>query len=115
MPALAGKVDLVVRVDPAFQIESQMEVQQGCRRTRAGGGAFFGEGLFPGGIGAEAGGAAEGGVLALDLPVKHALCGGVGADFFIGQDCHQAFLQGSKAAFDLAFGLRTGSDQMSDA
>lgn len=33
-------------------------------------------------------------------------------DFFIGEDGHQAFLQGSKAAFDLAFGLRAGSDQM---
>ena len=36
------------------------------------------------------------------------------ADFFIGQDGHQAFLQGAKTAFDLAFGLRAGSDQMGD-
>ena len=28
-PAFAEKVDLVVRVDPSFQMESQMEVQQG--------------------------------------------------------------------------------------
>ena len=59
-----------------------------------------------------AGGAADGGVLALDLPVEHDLCGGMAADFFIGQEGHQAFLQGAKAAFDLAFGLRAGSDQM---
>ena len=75
----------------------------------------MGEGLFPGGIGAEASGAANGGVLALNLSVEHDLCGGIAADFFIGQDCHQAFLQGSKAAFDLALGLRTGSDQMGHA
>lgn len=72
----------------------------------------MGEGIFPGDIGAEAGGAANSGILALNLSVEHDLCGGIAADFFIGQDCHQAFLQGSKAAFDLAFGLRTGSDQM---
>lgn len=112
VPALAQKVDLVVGVDPSFQVESQMEVQQGCRRTGTRERALFGHGFFPGGIGAEFGGAANGGVLALNLSVEHDLCGGIAADFFIGQDGDQAFLQGSKAAFDLAFGLRAGSDQM---
>lgn len=51
----------------------------------------------------------------MNLSVEHDLCGGIAADFFIGQDGHQAFLQGSKAAFDLAFGLRAGSNQMGDA
>ena len=37
------------------------------------------------------------------------------ADLFIGQECHQAILQGAKAAFDLALGLRAGGDQMGDA
>ena len=113
-PALAKKVDLVVRVDPSFQVERQMEVQQGCRRTGTRDGALFCQGFLPGRIRAEAGGAANGGVLALDLPVEHDLCGGIVADFFIGQDRHQAFLQGAKAAFDLAFGLRAGSDQVGD-
>src|SRR5208283_5653518 len=31
---------------------------------------------------------------------------------FISQQRHQALLQSSKAAFDLAFGLRAGGDQM---
>jgi len=92
-----------------------MEVQKGCRGTGARDGAFFCQGFLPGRIGAEAGGAANGGILALNLSVEHDLCGGITADFFIGQDCHQAFLQGSKAAFDLAFGLRAGGDQMSHA
>lgn len=114
MPALAKKVDLAVGVDPPFEVESQMKVQQGGRRTGAGGGALFCQGFLPGGIGAEAGGAANGGILALNFPVEHDLCGGIAADFFIGQDGGQAVLQGAKAAFDLAFGLRAGSDQMSD-
>jgi hypothetical protein len=114
VPALAKKVDLVVGVDPAFQMESQMEVQQGYRRTGTRGGTLFCQGLLSGRIWAKAGGAAKGGVLALNLAVEHDLCGDIVADFFIGKDGHQAFLQGSKTAFDLAFGLRAGSDQMGD-
>ena len=113
-PALAEKVDLVVGVDPSFEMESQMEVQEGCGWTGACGGAFFVQGFLPGIIWAEVGGAAAGDVLALDLPVQDALCGGIMGDFFIGQDCHQPFLQGAEAAFDFAFGLGAGGDQMGD-
>lgn len=112
MPALAKKVDLVVGVDPSFEVERQMKIQQGCRRTGPRNGALFCQGLLPGRIRAKAGGAANGGVLALHLAVEHDLCGGIAADFFISHDGHQAFLQGAKAAFDLSFGLRAGSDQM---
>ena len=110
MPALADKVDLALGIDPAFQMERQMEVQPGCRRTGTRGRAFFQA------------------VLRLKLwcdrrccscvrppPVKHDLCGGVAADFFIGQDCHQTLLQVSEAALDLALGLRAGGDQMGEA
>jgi hypothetical protein len=86
VPALAEEVDLVVGVDPAFQMERQMEVQQGGRRTGTCGGAFFPRGFRPRCIGAEAGGAADGGVLALHLAVEHDLRGGITADFFIGQE-----------------------------
>lgn len=96
-------------------MERQMEVQQGGRRTGTRDGALFRQGFLPGCIGAEAGGAAGGGVLAVDLPVEHELCGGVVADFFIGQDGHQAVLQGAETAFDLAFGLRARGDQMGHA
>ena len=88
MPALTQKVDLVIGVDPSFQVERQMEIQQGCRRTGTRGGALFCQRLLPGRIGAEAGGAANGGILALDLPVEHDLGGGISADFFIGQNGH---------------------------
>src|SRR5258708_38524884 len=114
VPALAKKVDLVVGVDPSFQVESQMEVQKGCGRTGTRDGTLFCQGFLPGRIGAEAGGAANGGILALDLSVEHDLCGGIAADFFISQDCHQGVLQGAKVAFDFAFGLRTGGDEMGD-
>ena len=63
-------------------------------------------------FGLRRGAAADGDVLALNLPVEHDLRGGIAPEFFIGEDCHQAFLQASKAAFDLAFGLRAGSDPM---
>jgi len=112
VPATSQKVDLVVGVDPSFQMERQMEVQQGVRRTGPRDGALFCQRLLPGRIGAQAGGAAHGGVLAVHLAFEHDLGGGIGADFFIGQDGHQAFLQGAKPAFDLAFGLRAGSDQL---
>ena len=112
VPALAKKVDLVVGIDPAFEVESQMEVQQGGRRTGTRDRALFCHGFIPGGIGAEAGRATDGGILTLNLSVEHDLGGGIAADFFIGEDGDQAFLQGAKAAFDLAFGLRAGSDQM---
>jgi hypothetical protein len=115
VPALAEEVDLVIGVDAALQLDGQMEVQQGGRRTGTGGGAFFHPGFFPRGIGAEPCGAADGGVLALQFSVEHDLGGGIAADFFIGEDCDQTFLQGSKAAFNFAFGLGAGSDPMSYA
>ena len=72
-------------------------VQQDCRRTGTRDRALFYQGFLRSCIGAEAGGAAGSGVLALNPPVQHALGGGIAGDFFIGQDGHQAFLQGSKA------------------
>jgi len=115
VPALTKKVDLVIGVDASFQMERQMEIQQGYRWTGTRDRTLFRRGLRPSRIRAEAGGAANGGVLAQDLPVEHDLCGVIVTDFFIGQDGHQAFLKGAKAAFDLAFGLRARGDQMSHA
>ena len=112
VPTAAEKVALVISVDASFQMEGQMQVQQGCRRTGSRGRALFLQGLLPSRVGAQAGGAADGGVLPFNLPVEHDLGSGVAADFFVGQEGHQPLLQGTKAAFDLAFGLRAGSDQM---
>lgn len=51
----------------------------------------------------------------MEFPVEHDLSGGVAADFFVGEEGHQPFLHRSKAALDLALGLRAGGDQMGDA
>ena len=115
MPATTEKVDLVIGVEAALQMEGQMEVQQGGWRTGTRGGAFLPPGFFPRGIGTEPCGAANGGVLALQFPVEHDLGGGMAADFFVGEEGDQTFLQGAKAAFNFAFGLGAGSDQMSYA
>ena len=115
VPALAEEIDLAVGIDASFEVERQVEVEQGGWRTGTGGGAFILQGFRPSCIWAATGGAAGGSVLALNLAVEHQLCGGIMADLFIGQECHQAILQGAKAAFDLALGLRAGGDQMGDA
>ena len=65
VPALAEEIDLAVSVDASFQMQRQMEVQQGGRRTGTGGDAFIFQGFLPRCIGAEAGGAADGVVLPL--------------------------------------------------
>lgn len=111
-PTAAQKVDLMVRVDPAAQMECQMQVQQGGGRARPDGGALLCLGLGPSGIGAQACGAADGGVLVGDLAIQDDLSGGVIRDLFVSQERHQAQLQGTKATFDFAFGLRTWGDQM---
>lgn len=92
-----------------------MQVQQGRWRTRTHGGAAFSHGSVPSLIWAIARGAADGGVLVSDLAIEHDLSSGVIADVFVSQQRDQALLQGSKAAFDLTFGLRAGSDQMGHA
>ncbi len=42
------------------------------------------------------------------------LCWSVSGDFLVGQQGDDSFLESAEAAFDLAFGLRAGRDQMRD-
>jgi len=56
VPALAKKVHLVVGVDPAFQVERQIEVQKRCQWTGAQDGALILQGFFPRRIGDQAAG-----------------------------------------------------------
>ena len=92
-----------------------MEVQQSGRWARAYGGALFMQSSVPGLIWTATCGTAACRILVCDLAVQHGLGGGIIHSFFIGQECHQALLQGAKAAFDLALGLRAGSYQVGDA
>ena len=114
-PAPAQKIDLEVGVDPAAQMQRQMQVQQGGWRARTDRRALLRQRLVPSRIGAVSGGAADGGILVGELAVQDDLRGGVIADAFVSQERDQALLQGAKAAFDFAFGLRAGGDQMSHA
>ena len=111
-PAPAQKIDLVVGVDPAAQMQRQMQVQQGGWRARTDRGALLRQCLVPSGIGAGARRAADGGILVGDLAVQDDLSGGIIVDVFVSQERDQALLEGAKAAFDFAFGLRTGGDEM---
>ena len=114
-PASPEEIYLLVGVDASAQVESQMQVQQGRWRTRTHGGAALRHSSVPSIIWAIARGAADGGILVSDLAIEHDLSRGVIAGMFVSQQRDQALLQGSKAAFDLAFGLRAGSDQMGHA
>ena len=111
-PTAAQKVDLEIGIDPAAQMERQMEVQQGRGRARAYGRALFLKGLVPSHVGAVTGGATDGGILVGDLAIQDNLSSGIIADLFVSQQCYQALLEGSKAAFDFAFGLWAGGHQM---
>ena len=114
-PTAAEEVDLEVGIDPAAQMERQMQIQKGGGRTRPDGRALLRQGFGPSGIGTQAGGAADGGILVGDLAIQDDLSGRVIADVFIGQQRHQTLLQGSETTFDFAFGLRAGGDQMGHA
>ena len=114
-PTAAQKVYLVIGIDPAAQMERQMQVQQGGGRARTYGRALLRQGLVPSGVWAVARGAADGGILVGDLAIQDDLGGGVIADLFVSQQRDQALLQSAKAAFDFAFGLRAGGDQMGHA
>ena len=111
-PTAAQKVDLVVGIDAAAQMERQMQVQEGGWRAGTDGRALFCQSLVPSRVGAVARGAAHRVILVSYLAVQDDLSGGVIADVFVSQERDQAFLQGSKAAFDFAFGLRAWGDQM---
>lgn len=95
-------------------MERQVQIEQRWERAGTRSVTLFQQGFFPACVGTKTRGAADGGVLSFTLPVEHDLCGGIIFDFFVRQEGHQTVLQGAKTAFDLAFGLRAGSDQMGD-
>lgn len=90
-----------------------MKIQEGGGRTRACRRAVFGHGSLPSLIGAAARGAANGGVLASDLPIQQFLGRRVIIGLFVSQQRDQPFLQSAKAAFDFAFGLGAWGNQVS--
>lgn len=114
-PALTEEVDLLIGVDAAPQVQGQMQVQQTGGGARAPGRAAFAQGQGAGRVGRLLGGAAAGAVWAGQFAVEQLLGGGVGGDARVGQERDQTVLKGAEAAFDFAFGLRAGGDEVGDA
>ena len=115
-PVLAEEVQGVIGVEAALEVERQVEIQQRDGGHGAQARALFLEGFVPSVVGGQPGGAAD---VLLVVPVDLGLEESVGG-FEIGrvlegQKGDQAPLESVKAAFDLAFGLRVGSDAMGHA
>ena len=115
-PVLAEEVQGVIGVEAALEVERQVEIQQRDGGHGAQTGALFLKGFVPSIVGGQPGGAAD---VLLVVPVDLGLEERVGG-FEIGrvlegQKSDQALLESVKAAFDLAFGLRVGSDAMGHA
>lgn len=105
----------MVGVDASSEVAGQMEIQQAGVGARPQDGAQFCLRLGAGGVRGEAGGAADGAILAGQLAGEQFLGGGVSGDFLVGQKGDEAFLEGAKATFDFAFGLGAGGDPRGDA
>lgn len=116
VPGAAQEINRVVGIEAALKVDGQMQVQQRgwWRRTKMG--AFFFERQLPGGIGNQPGGAAN---MLLVVPRDLSLQEGVGrfviGGSLVGQEGNQPFLEGVKAAFNLALGRSIWSDPMGDA
>ena len=115
-PVVAQKVQGVVGVEAALMINGEMKVQERPRRSWAKVRALFLERQSPGGVGSQAGGAAN---LMFIVPGDLGLEESIGVfevrDFFVRQESDQSLLEGVEAAFNLAFGGRVRSDPVGGA
>ena len=110
----ALEIDGVVVVDAALLAEGKVQVEQrpgGCGAEALGAGQ---EGGFPDGEGDEAGAALAGAVLALEFHLKDVVGVLGGGGFGVGQEGDEAALEGAETAFDFAFCLRGGRDEVGD-
>ena len=114
-PAPTEEIHLMVGVDAASEVQRQMKIQQRGIRAGTHDGALLCLGFGASVVRGETGGAADGPVLTGQLAGQQFLGGGVTGDLLEGQQGDEAVLEGAKAAFDFAFGLRAGRDQVRDA
>ena len=96
-PTTTEEINLVVGVDASAEVQGQMEVQQAGVRTRAQYDALFFLSLGTGVVRGEAGGAADGAILAGQFVGQQLLCGSVSGNFLIGQKRDEALLKRIKA------------------
>ena len=85
-PASTQKIDLVVSVDSTAHVKRQVKIQQAAVGTGAQHDALVGPRLGASLIRGQAGGAADGPILAGQLVREQFLSRGVGRDFLVGQE-----------------------------
>jgi len=109
------EVDGVVVIDASRGAQRKVEIQKRGRRAWAHRGVGRQLGVCEDLKGDFSGGAINFAILAVDFELKDLVSllpsRGVG----VGQKGHETILEGSKAALDLALGLRSGGDQVGDA
>jgi hypothetical protein len=111
----ALEIDGVVVVDAALLAQGKVQVEQsgsgsGAEALRAGE-----QGVVPDGGWDEAGAALAGAVLALEFHLEDVVGELWSGDFRVGEEGDDAALEGAEAAFDFAFCLRGGCDEVGDA
>ena len=109
------EVDGVVVIDASRGAQRKVEIQERGRRAWAHGGVGRQLGVCEDLKGDISGGAVDFAILAADFELKDLVSLLPSRDVGVGQEGHETFLEGSKAALDLALGLRSGGDQVSDA
>jgi len=114
-PTATQKVDLLIGVDATLEMQRQVQIQQAGVGTGLAYRALLGLRQRAGLIRGEASGATDGAVKPGEFAVEYLLGARVVGDFFIGQQGKETVLEGAEAAFDFAFGLRTGSHEVRDA
>lgn len=89
-----------------------MQVEQRGIGRRFEAGAFLRQSLAPGGIGCQAGGAADmGGVVVVDLLSEQKVSVGVAGDLCMSEESDESVLKITEATLDLSFCLGVGGDK----
>ena len=108
------ELDGVVVMDLASAAQREVEIKKRARGARAHSVVGVQKCLLEDLVGDQAGGGMACIVLAFDFHLEDFVGVGVRGNFGMGQKGDHAFLEGAKAAFDLAFGLRGRGDEMCD-
>lgn len=109
----AKEVDGEVGIEAPLEVEGEVQIEQGGIGRRLQAGAFLRQSLGPGGIGGQAGGAADmGGVVVVDLLSEQKVGVGVAGDMRMSEERDEPVLKITEATLDLSFGLSVGSDAM---
>jgi hypothetical protein len=109
------KIDGVVIIDSADAAQREVKVQKGWQRTGTKGAGIFKKSLVPNMDRDLAGASVLGSILASDFHLENLIGLFPILHFGVGHESNEPPLEGTEAAFDFAFGLRCGSDEMGDS